>query len=186
MGIQKKLFFKDCKSYFDSARNILELGAQHYLVDNKVVGYFTSLFDYPITSIDLNGENGALKINLAKDLPDLPSYGLITNFGTTEHVSNQYQCWKNIHQLLDNDGIIISEIPEIGSWKNHCRYYVDKRFFNSLSKDFEILSYKQIFYPDNGNLCFCIMKKISNKFITSEDELMQFVQIVNNKDRISY
>jgi hypothetical protein len=186
MGIPKDLFFNDCKSYFDSAKNILELGAQHYLVDNKVTDYFTKIFNYPITSIDLNGENNSLRIDLANELPTLPSYELITNFGTTEHVSNQYQCWKNIHKLLDYGGVIISEIPEIGSWKNHCKYYVDKRFFESLNKDFEILEYKQIFYHGNGNLCFCIMKKISNNFTTTKDELMKFVEIVDNNDKISY
>jgi hypothetical protein len=187
MGIPKELFFNDCKVYFDSAKNILELGAQHYLINNNVVGYFKQFFNYPITSIDLNGENGSLKINLATKLPSMPTYDLITNFGTTEHVSNQYQCWKNVHSLLEDNGIVISEIPEIDSWKNHCKYYVDKRFFESMNKDFEILSYKQIYYPGNGNLCFCIMKKISKEFGTTEEELMKYVKIVEeNNDKISF
>lgn len=187
MGIPKDLFFNDCKKYFDSAKNILELGAQHYLINNNVVGYFKNFFSYPLTSLDLNGENGSLQINLANDLVITTKYDLITNFGTTEHVSNQYQCWKNVHSFLEDDGIIISEIPEIGSWKNHCKYYVDKNFFESMNKDFEIVEYKQIYYPGNGNLCFCIMKKISKEFITSKEELMKYVEIVEeNNDRISY
>lgn len=186
MGIPKKLFFDECKPFFDSAKNILELGAQYYLVDNKSAGYFKNIFDYPITSLDFNGENGSLQINLAKELPNMPIYDLITNFGTTEHVSNQYQCWKNIHTLLPIGGIIINEIPEIDSWKGHCNYYVDKRFFDSMTKDFEILVYKQIFYPTNGNLCFCVMKKISDVFLTTPNELMQFVKYIDNNDKISF
>jgi hypothetical protein len=186
MGITKELFESDCKPYFDSAKNILELGAQHYVVNNNVVGYFKNMFSYPITSIDLNGENGSLRINLAKEITDMQTYDLVTNFGTTEHVSNQFQCWKNIHRLLPVGGIVISEIPEIGSWKGHCNYYVDKQFFDSMNKDFEILTYKQIFYPTNGNLCFAIMKKITEDFVTSEQELMKYVQILQNNDRISF
>jgi hypothetical protein len=187
MGIPKDLFFNDCKIYFDSAKNILELGAQHYLIDNRVVGYFKNLFSYPLTSLDMNGENGSIRVDLAKVLPKMSKYDLITNFGTTEHVSNQYQCWKNVHSLLEDGGLVISEIPEINAWKNHCKYYVDKRFFESMQKDFEIVSYKQVFYPGNGNLCFCIMKKKSATFLTSEAELMRYVHIVEeNNDKISF
>jgi hypothetical protein len=185
MGISKEMF-KHSKLYFDSAKNILELGAQEYLVNNTVVGYFKNLFTYPLTSLDMNGENGSLRVDLAKDLPAMETYDLITNFGTTEHVSNQYVCWKNVHTLLDDGGLVISEIPEIGAWKGHCKYYVDKRFFESMSADFEIIEYKQNFYPINGNLCFCIMKKISKDFTTTEEKLMKHVQIVNNHDRISF
>ena len=185
MGISKEMF-KHSKVYFDSAKNILELGAQHYLVNNAAVGYFKNLFTYHLTSLDMNGENGSLQVNLGKELLVMQTYDLITNFGTTEHVNNQHTCWKNIHTLLEYGGLIISEIPEIDAWKGHCKYYVDKRFFESMSADFEIIEYTQNFYPGNGNLCFCIMKKISNKFTTSEDDLMKFVQIINNNDRISY
>jgi len=184
MGIPRDVF-GHCKKYFDSAKNILELGAQHYLVNNSVVGYFKNLFTYPLTSLDMNGENGSLQVDLAKDLPPMKRYDLITNFGTTEHVSNQYQCWKNVHTLLEDGGLVISEIPEIGAWKGHCVYYVDRRFFESMSTDFEIIEYNQNFYPENGNLCFCIMKKISKKFTTTKEDLMKDVQIVNTYDKIS-
>ena len=187
MGIPKDLFFNSCKRYFDSAKNILELGAQHYLVDNKIVGYFKNLFNYPITSLDMNGENGSLIVDLSKELQPMQKFDLITNFGTSEHVSNQFQCWKNIHTLLEDNGIIINEIPEIDAWKNHCKYYVDKRFFESMHKDFEIIEYKQVYYAGNGNLCFCILKKKSNVFLTTESELMEHVKIVEEtNDKISF
>jgi SAM-dependent methyltransferase len=185
MGIPKDLFTA-YKIYFDSAKNILELGAQHYLVNNSPVGYFKNLFTYPLTSLDMNGENGSLQVDLSNELPVMQTYDLITNFGTTEHVSNQYKCWKNVHALLKDGGLVISEIPEIGAWKGHCKYYVDNRFFESMSADFEILEFKQNFYPGNGNLCFCIMKKISKDFTTPEEKLMKYVQIVDTHDRISF
>ena len=79
MGIPRDIF-GDCKKYFDSAKSILELGAQHYLVNNSVVGYFKNLFTYPLTSLDMNGENGSLQVDLAKDLPPMQKYYLVTNF----------------------------------------------------------------------------------------------------------
>jgi hypothetical protein len=190
MGITDIVFHKLCKKYFSDAKCILELGAQHFLVgpQQKIAGYFSKIFNnYPITIIDMNGENGALKIDLSKDIDIKSSYDLITNFGTSEHVSDQYTCWKNIHALLSNEGIVISEIPEIGSWKGHCRYYVDYSFFKAMSEDFEIIDYRRIHYSRNGYLSFSILKKKSHIFLTRRDVLEKTIHVDNNViDKISF
>ena len=188
MGITENVFISHCKTYFDNAKSILELGAQHYITSGRIIGYFSNIFkQYNIVSIDLNGENTSLKIDLTKNITLDKPYDLITNFGTSEHVSNQYNCWKNIHSMLSEDGIIISEIPEISSWKGHCKYYVDYRFFNAMHKDFEIIDYRSIFYSDNGYLSFSIMKKKSIVFETPIEEFNKFIVVDESvKDRISF
>lgn len=187
MGITKKIFDLHSKKYFDNAKSILELGAQDLLVNGYKFGYFKNIYPYPIDCLDMNGENGAIQLNLATELTPTKTYDLISNFGTTEHVSDQYICWKNIHSFLDFNGIIISEIPEIGSWKGHCNYFVDYSFFKAMYKDFEIIDYRSIYYPDNGYLSYSVLRKISNTFLTTKDELLATIYVDKSvNDAISF
>ena len=77
------------------------------------------------TSFDLNGRDGAVPIDLAQPIPDKwrGTFDVVTNFGTSEHVTNQYQCWQNIHDLCRVGGWMLHGLPEVGSWTNvHCEY----------------------------------------------------------------
>jgi hypothetical protein len=188
MGITKKYFDLYCKQYFEISNSILELGAQDLLVDGNSLGYFKNIYsNYNIESLDITGENNSLKLDLSTELYIHKQYDLITNFGTSEHVSNQYTCWKNIHSLLNTNGIVISEIPEIGSWKGHCKYYIDYSFFKTMNKDFEIIDYRSIYYPNNGYLSYSVLKKISETFLTSKDDMLKTIVIDDNvNDKISF
>lgn len=62
------------------------------------------------TSIDWNGKDGALKLDLRKPL-NLGQFDLVTNFGTTEHVSAQEPCWKNVHNAVKLGGKFINHTP---------------------------------------------------------------------------
>lgn len=187
MGITMKTFDTYCRKYFDNAKKILELGAQDYIVNKESIGYFKNVFlRYPITSFDMNGENNSIQVNLADEQVTDSTYDLVTNFGTSEHVPNQYICWKNIHAYCSLGGIIINELPRIGHWPNHCKYYVDKPFFESLNKDFDIIEFRYIQY-NAGDLCFCILKKKSNIFLTNQHELEKNIKVINDfEDKISF
>lgn len=95
----KKLSTKKAKTYF------VKRGVEH-------------------TSIDINGRDGALSIDLSKPISGemLGSFDVLTNFGTSEHVSNQYECFKNIHNLVREGGIAVHLVPRKGSWKGHGLY----------------------------------------------------------------
>jgi len=187
MGITKQIFELHSKKYFDNSKSILELGAQDLLINGSSVGYFKNIYKYPIESLDMNGENGSIQLNLAVELLPTKTYDLVTNFGTTEHVSNQYICWKNIHSFLSIGGFVISEIPEIGSWKGHCNYYIDYTFFKAMSNDFEIIDYRSIYYPNNGYLSYSVLRKISDTFLTNKDDLLKTIHIDNSVvDKISF
>lgn len=75
-------------------------------------------------SVDLNGKGGALKLDLQEPLPSsLGEFDIVTNFGTTEHVEQQWPVWNNIHNALRKGGTLISTTPFPGDWKHHGRWY---------------------------------------------------------------
>jgi hypothetical protein len=183
MAVSKKIF-NICKDYFKKSSKIGELGSQ-FVVGDEWGGYgppyFKNVFNHlDITSFDYNGENGAVKVNLSNPIDHQFKniYDLITNFGTTEHVKNQYMCWKNIFEMVKEGGFVINEIPKKGSWSKHCKFYFDEETFNSLSNDFEVIEFKDIFYEGQGNLIYCVLKKIhSDAFLTKEDEFISKIEI---------
>jgi len=68
------------------------------------------------TSIDWNGKDGALPLNL-NELIALDPADVVTNFGTSEHVLNQEMCFENIHNLSKK--WIVHQVPLVGNWKTH-------------------------------------------------------------------
>jgi len=64
--------------------------------------------------IDTDGKFGSLPLDLNFD--DVPEelhnrHDFVTNFGTTEHIVNQLNCFKVIHDLTKPGGFIYHEIP---------------------------------------------------------------------------
>jgi SAM-dependent methyltransferase len=138
------------------------------------------------TSMDLNGKDGSIIINL--DLPVskefLKKFDFITNYGTLEHVDNQYQSFKNMHDMLKKGGKIITLFPLIGHWSYHCRFYYSQDFVNDLAKacnykieDLEILDKNEFKRPRNM-VAVTFTKLIDNKFISNE----QFRSLKGLKD----
>jgi len=139
-----------------SQTNMVELGNQ--IIDERIrrefgistgpvaKSYFLSL-GFKHTSIDINGLDGALPINLGQKIQDpklLGQFDILTNHGTTEHVeSDQYICWQNVHELLKPRGLIISFVPKAKEFfKDHCPWGYKKEFFPFLA---EQLKYKTWF-----------------------------------------
>ncbi|HEV8014458.1 MAG TPA: methyltransferase domain-containing protein [Stellaceae bacterium] len=91
-------------------------------------------FDY--AAIDIDGSPGAIPLDLNYD--DVPSeaegrYGLVTNFGTTEHVANQLNAFKIIHDLTALDGVMIHQLPAQGMF-NHGLVNYNPKFFWMLAR----------------------------------------------------
>ncbi|MEK7467649.1 MAG: hypothetical protein AAB074_09575 [Planctomycetota bacterium] len=88
------------------------------------------------TSIDINGKDGALPIDLGIPISQpelLGAFDLLTNFGTVEHVNRQYQAWLNIHRLVKVGGLFLHILPETGSWPGYCEYRYGADFFPALA-----------------------------------------------------
>jgi hypothetical protein len=161
------------------ALEMCELGNQEISadgIDYKIAKqYFESLGIRHI-SIDLNGEDGALIFDLSKPIRNkelLGRFDVVTNFGTSEHVENQYHCFQNIHNFARKGGLCIHAIPKIGQWKDHCEYYYDPSFFKKLA---ELCSYsivKEATFsessdPDTDLVCAALVKRENSEFIDEE------------------
>lgn len=114
------------------------------------------------TSIDINGLMDSLPLNLDKPVPRnlVNKFDVITNYGTTEHVDNQYWVFRNIHEMAKVGCIMIHGLALIGNWPRHCRYYYSKSFFEGLSNlcgyeiiDITILTEEFYRFPKNAIIC---------------------------------
>ncbi len=139
-------------------------------------------------SLDLNGLYGSLIVDLCHPIHEsfINRFHLVTNYGTTEHVNNQYQVFKNIHDMCRVNGVMIHILPIPNNWLNHCRYYYPKNFFNDLSKlcNYKILriEIKNAFNPPvpKKNLiyiAFCKQKK--NEFVSKK--IFKTLNLIDSK-----
>ena len=94
-------------------------------------------FEY--ASIDIDGSPGSIPLDLNYD--DVPheeknKYDLVTNFGTTEHVANQLNAFKIIHDLAAVRGIMMHHLPAQGNF-NHGLVNYNPKFFWMLARSNE-------------------------------------------------
>ncbi len=85
--------------------------------------------------IDTDGRHGALTIDLNFDSvpPDhAGAYDLVTNFGTTEHLINQANAFRVIHDLAKPGGLIIHILPFLAV--EHGFFTYQPNFFYALAK----------------------------------------------------
>jgi len=159
---------------------ILELGNQHLHKDFEIEHetskqYFDFVGSFHV-SIDLNGKDGAIPINLNNLIEDndfIGSFDIVTNFGTTEHVTNQYMCWTNIHNLCRKGGLFINVVPKNRDWPGHGYYHYKKSFFSSIAdmNDYTIIKREINVSRGKGKyLINCSMVKNSdNEFMSKDD-----------------
>ncbi len=154
-----------------------ELGNQRFrgsldVPTEKAKDYFEGI-GIKHVSIDINGLDGSLKHNLAKPIyveSMMGRFDIVTNFGTSEHVSDQYECFKNMHNLCRHGGIFIHAVPKIGSWRRHCRFRYTMDFFHDLSSkcQYEPIILKEIKHPKKKGkklICASMRKSFDVPFI---------------------
>jgi hypothetical protein len=91
-------------------------------------------FEY--AAIDIDGSPGSIPLDLNFD--EVPKrfrkhFQLVTNLGTTEHVANQLQAFKIIHDLTANGGVMIHNLPAQG-FMNHGLVNYNLKFFWMLAR----------------------------------------------------
>ncbi len=165
-----------------------ELGNQHLRKSARSLTkaktgkeYFRSL-GFEHTSIDWNGLDGAMALDLRQPIQNsalLGKFDVLTNSGTSEHVENQYECFKNIHQLVKARGLMVHLNPMTGSWPGHGLYYYTFDFFRRLAQacQYEWLLEKDLAVKgDQSHLvCVALRKAQENAFIDQHefDQLAQ-------------
>ena len=160
--------------FLSEASSVMEIGNQVFENGSSVKKHVESVGKKHV-SIDITGGDGSLQIDLSKVVDsDLGQFSLVTNFGTTEHIDDsQFNAFKNIHNFCEKGGVMIHEVPHVGFWPGHCRYYYDAPFFEYLAEknDYKIKLVEMIDYPGNGNLIFVALIKTTNKpFLCKETE----------------
>lgn len=135
-----------------SRYDMLELGNQ-WLRPSVNLGSVSAanlwkLFFRSHVSMDINGKDGAIAVDLSKPVAVeyVARFDVITNFGFTEHVSDQYEVFNNIHYMCRHRGIVINESPGVNGndWEN-CPYRYTSQFYLKMA---EICGYEVIFVED--------------------------------------
>lgn len=83
-------------------------------------------------SIDIDGSPGAIALDLNfDDVPDILAgkHHLVTNFGTTEHVANQLNAFKIVHDLTAPGGVMMHNLPSQGGFNHGLINYTPKFFW---------------------------------------------------------
>lgn len=167
--------------YAKTGNQMLELGNQTIYFGDDYGKPAKPMFEkmgFSHISIDLNGEDGAVKSDLSIKtyytiMVNCRAFDIVTDFGTSEHIKpSLYACWWNKHTNCKYGGYIISENPKTGNWKGHGYWYYTEEFYRNLAKaqGYEIMELGE--HPAMGNTTdgwniYCVLKKIkSNSFIT--------------------
>ena len=89
-----------------------------------------------VVSIDLNAQDDSIPHDLDTPIPaDLESrFDLVTNYGTGEHVNNQYMFFKNMHDTCREGGIMIHQLNHEGFIPDHGRYYYSTKTVFRIAK----------------------------------------------------
>lgn len=114
-----------------------ELGNQRMRYGKHKTGkrYFEHLGVYH-TSIDLNGKDGAVAYDLSKPILMWEGkFDMVTDFGTSEHVEGQRECFRNIHNFCRVGGVMVHAVPMKGTYAGHSPYHYDREIFDKLALD---------------------------------------------------
>jgi hypothetical protein len=104
--------------------------------------FWTSLgFEY--AALDFDGHRNSVAIDLNRDLvPEAikNTFDLVVNTGTTEHIANQDNCFRVIHDLARKGGVMYHEL--CAGMSDHGLINYNPRFFWKLrdANDYEVLS----------------------------------------------
>ena len=184
------ILFKDMVAKIGNPCEVLELGNQIMdLQGNQGISskeWYTKQLGIMHTSIDINGLNGALKLDLCKAIDLKKQFDLITDFGTIEHTENLYPVFKNIFKHCKVEGYMLHKNPKTGHFPfgqgHNCNFWFSVDFWRELanSTGAEILKLEEypIYHnPVSGMEVICILQKKKEKFISEEkfNKLLKYI-----------
>lgn len=173
--------------------NMLELGDQilnnhqNFFNGIKTAKEYYTKNGYQHTSFDWNGQNGAIPVDLTTITDEYKDkYDLITDHGTSEHVHNQYNLFKNLHNWGKVGCIYVHCVPLEGeehkSYLNyefppHGDYEYSSKFWEELSweNNYELIISKgdlvsnlALNYPKNFYSASSYRKVNNDEFMTKD------------------
>ena len=180
MGMTPAIYSAASRHFRLDDKDILEFGCQQlsniidkkskmfffdkYGVDN---GTYTKVFyeklGYTYDSVDIDA--ASILCDLNQDLPLLSKeYDIVTNFGTTEHIFNQYLSFCAIHIATKVGGRMFHFLPINHSHHGLFNYSVE--FFLSLcyANEYKVIEFKKALLADDAcDYSFCNINEQSDK-----------------------
>lgn len=137
-GVRKKFVMPDIKP-----THTVHGKLDHLDINAPLARPFYEWLGFRYAAIDVDGSPGSIPLDLNHDAaPDSERgrYQLVTNFGTTEHVANQLNAFRVIHDLTAPGGIMFHKVPAQGMF-NHGLFNYNPKFFWMLgrSNGYELL-----------------------------------------------
>lgn len=129
---------------------VVEGGAEHLPENAPLARQFWEWLGFQYASIDIDGSPNSIPLDLNFDeVPDWArkKFDLVTNFGTTEHVANQLNAFKVIHDLTAIGGIMVHSLPAQG-WVNHGLLNYNPKWFWMLARSND---YRWIYFDYDGS-----------------------------------
>jgi hypothetical protein len=175
--------------YAPAGCSILELGNQIMNLaeaqDISAKEYYSNL-GFTHTSIDINGKDGALNLDLSTDLGEIGQFDLVTDMGTTEHVPDVYNCLKNVFNACKVGGVMIHKNPKTGNFPGHGQHFFTLEFWNQYA---ELCSLEKLdIYPHaiyhntkDGWECIAILKKTEGSKFLTEKQFNKISNLILNK-----
>jgi hypothetical protein len=114
-------------------------GMEHQPDDAPSSRQFWESLGFSYRSIEFDGHRDSIPIDLNRDaVPPalLGTFHLAVNAGTTEHVANQDNAFRVVHDLVCQGGIMIHELPA-GGMMNHGLVNYNPKFFWHLCRENE-------------------------------------------------
>jgi SAM-dependent methyltransferase len=127
---------------FRRGLSVCELGSQDFVPksfgkwanvtsDKGARGLYEYLGMTPYVCIDLNGEHDAMPLDLNSATWIGDQFDVVTNHGTTEHVFNQANVFRLMHDLTKLGGLMIHIVPSKG-YPRHGLFVYGELLFEEL------------------------------------------------------
>ena len=151
-----------------SGFSVCELGDQYTLhKDRKTLSrdWFLELGAGRYEAIDGNGR-GTIEADLNKPLlMAVGQFDLVTDFGTGEHIFDQAQVWKTLHNLCKVGGHIIVDRPSEGYY-GHCFYLINEGLIRDIAEanDYHLKTLWERKTPRGKLICGLMEKTVDAPF----------------------
>lgn len=172
--------------YAQEGGSILELGNQIMNLED-VQGISAKKFYESLglshTSVDQNGKDGAIKVDLSKPIDWLGTFDIITDMGTSEHVSDIYECLINVLSHAKGGTIIIHKNPKTGNFPMHGFHFFTLEFWKSYAKlcNLEIEEiYEHAIYHNtiDGYECIAIFKVTKETSLPTKEDFEKISHLI--------
>jgi len=122
---------RDAKRYLSKIKNM------DYTKLGRASDYYRKL-GIEVVTIDLGVgpekvRSDVLKYDLNKPIMDIGEFDFVMDLGTGEHVEDQFELFRNMHNMCKANGIIIRCNPSIRWGKPHGFYYYTFLFYQKLA-----------------------------------------------------